>query len=331
MIAFLFLLATLRTSAPQLPVSLSPVGPALWAGLTPGPNHVGYRRVDTHGAVIHLWYPATGSGGRLRFKDYLADGATALAGFLGKAGVDSAAISRLFASPLYAVRGAAAIDSAFPLVLVAQGNGEDLIDQVVLCEYLASLGFVVATTPSPTLKTPLEREDQVGSMADAQAAELKSAIGVAASVVRVNLAQIGLVGHSFGARAALLLAMQDSRIRALVSLDGGIGTAMASAEFEKAPSFRIDARLPPILHFYETLDSFMSPDFGLLHRLHTDSLEIVPTSDLHHIHFTTYGFVARDFPAIAKLTHATPATGPAAVGVARQTGAFLQRSLHQPR
>jgi dienelactone hydrolase len=246
---------------------------------------------------------------------------------LRQAGVPRATIDSLFASSLYATRSPDPLDRAWPLVLVAQGNGQDVADQVVLCEYLASQGFIVAAPPSPTLRMALEREDQVGAVAETQADDLAAAVGAVAGVLRVDAQRLGVVGHSFGARAALLLAMRDTSVRALVSLDGGIGTATALEPFRHAPSFRADAPLPPLLLFFEELDAFMTPDFGLVRSLHTAELILVPTDAMHHVHFTTYGFAAARFPGVATVTHATPGTASAVKRIAERTGDFLLRRL----
>lgn len=315
--------AALATSLPR-----SPAAPALWAGLAPGRFPVGYERLGGDRGPVFAWYPASAGGPALRFEDYLDDGeAAGLARFLGGAGIPSPTIDSLFASPLFAAADRPALGGPFPLVVVAQGNGESVIDQVVLCEYLASRGYVVATTPSPMRETPLEREDQVGEFAERQADDLAAAVAVVAASLPADTSAIEVVGHSFGARAALLLAMRDSRVGALVSLDGGIGTATAVEAFRTAPSFDAEAPLPPILHFYEELDGFMAPDFSLLESLHAATLTLVPTSDMHHVHFTTYGFAAAAFPAIRTATHATPGTPESVRGVIMRTAAFLAARL----
>jgi dienelactone hydrolase len=300
--------------------------PVLWAGLVPGPYQVGYRRLGASAAVVHVWYPASASGSPLCFGDYLEEPAR-LRAFLEQTGVPSRTIDSLFVSRLYAGSMSSPVNRPFPLVLVAQGNGQDAADQVVLSEYLASQGFVVASTPSPMLRTPLEREDQVGAFAESQADELAAAIKTVAAMVPLDTLQLGVVGHSFGARAALLLAMRDPRVRAVVSLDGGIGTATAVESFVRAPSFRANARLPALLHFYEDLDPFATPDFVLLRTLHTKDLVLVRTEGLHHVHFTTYGFASAVFPGLAVVTHATSTTPGGVREVARRTAAFLRRHL----
>jgi pimeloyl-ACP methyl ester carboxylesterase len=91
-----------------------------------------------------------------------------------------------------------------------------------------------------------------------------------------------VVAHSFGARAALLLAMLDPQVAAVVSLDGGIGTATGRASLEALPFYRAAAVRAPILHFYEELDEFMAPDFGLLHSLTAADRWLVSVPAMHH-------------------------------------------------
>jgi predicted dienelactone hydrolase len=60
-------------------------------------------------------------------------------------------------APMLAARDAPPGGGRFPLVLLEQGNGQTLRDQAPLAEYLASHGYVVATSPSPTLITGRDR------------------------------------------------------------------------------------------------------------------------------------------------------------------------------
>ena len=274
-----------------------------------------------------MWYPTTASGERVRFANYVGSDRDGLSKFLTGAGLATSTVDSLFESPLHAIASAPPSPDSVPLILVAQGNGQNAADQVVLCEYLASHGFAVATTPSPMRRKPMEREDQMAEFAETQASELLAAIPVIATTIPVDTMRIGVVGHSFGARPALLMAMRSPNVRAIVSLDGGIGTATAVELFRAAPSFRQAARIPPLLHFYETLDSFMKPDFTLLESLTTAQLVLTPTQHMHHSHFTTYGFAAATFPSIAKVTRATAGTRAAVNEVLTATLAFLERHL----
>jgi len=271
---------------------------SLWAGLLPGRFHAGYRHVDG----VDLWYPSQTDGASMHFRDYLGTDAPDLEKFLHERGISRDGVVSFVDAHVYATRDAIAAKGRFPLVLIAQGNGQDAADQAVLAEFLASHGYVVASVPSPMKKHPMTGEPQIGAFAEEQESALERARGVAARVVRIEKNRQAVIGHSFGARAALLLAARDRNIRAIVSLDGGIGTATGN-QFLK---FDRHAKLPPVLHIYEELDPFMKPDFTFLKELRTASLATTPTTDMHHIHFTTYGFAAAAIQEVATVTKAGP-------------------------
>ena len=98
--------------------------------------------------------------------------------------------------------------------------------------------------------------------------------------------------------------MHDSSIKALVSLDGGIGTASAIDAFKRAPWFSLSRSLPPaLLHLFPSADPFMAPDFTLLRALHSPNLVLRELTGLHHLHFSTLGFQAAGDGSIAQLTN----------------------------
>ena len=158
-----------------MPGSAQTVVPRLWGGLTPGDYRVGFsatierdstRRLEgnTRPIQVACWFPAAlGSGTPQTFKDYFVASASERAvataadesaaiererAFFASVGVPDALVFRWLAEPVYARAGASAAAGAFPLVLVAQGNGQSASDQAILSEFLASHGFVVCTTPS---------------------------------------------------------------------------------------------------------------------------------------------------------------------------------------
>jgi dienelactone hydrolase len=276
---------------------------------------------------VSVWYPAGDGGAAMTLRDYYDEpAASSYAGFLAGAGFRASDIDAMFGAAMAARRNAPRLDGPFPVILIAQGNAQAAADQAVLAEYLASHGYVVATTPSPMIAMPMTREDEVGPFAERQAVDLLDALTLLATWPSANLSRVGVVGHSFGARAALLVAMRDARVRALVSLDGGIGTATASASFMSAPSFDASKAEAPILHFYERLDAFMTPDFTMLERFPA----LVTTDEvtgMHHIHFTTLGFVAAMLPEFAKTTGAGHDERASIARVAKGTLEFLRKQM----
>ena len=317
--ALLIALLTLPIARPMCQT----VAPPLWNGLTPGQFGVGFRHLDGNPRV-DVWYPSADTGRRLIYRDYVGAATDGLVNFLRNTGVGSATADSFVNSPLRAIENGQPLTGRFPLVLLAHGNQQDAADQAILAEFLSSNGFVVASTPSPMLRARMERQSQLAEFAEMQAADLRAALTTVSTVVGADTSRLFLVSHSFGARSALLLAMQDPRVRAIVSLDGGIGTATGIAELRAAPSFRAEARVPPLLHVYEELDAVMKPDFAFLRTLKADTLVLEHAAALRHVHFTTFGFAAAAFPEIAKVTRAGAGTAGEVRKIADEVLRFLQ-------
>ena len=88
-----------------------------------------------------------------------------------------------------------------------------------LCEYLASYGYVVISTPA----MGIDREsthDVAGT--NAQAQDISFLIGFAHTLPDADMADVGVVGFSWGGIAGLFAAVRDNRIDALVALDGSM-------------------------------------------------------------------------------------------------------------
>jgi dienelactone hydrolase len=229
---------------------------------------------------------------------------------------------------MLAAYDAPAAKDAAPLVLLAQGNGETAVDQCVLGEYLASCGYVVATSPSQSRITGQpDSEGNVGLAAEDQADDLALIRNTLRSRSNILQTEIGVVGHSFGARSALLLAMRDSTVRCLVSLDGGIGTATARSSFESSRSFRPLALRIPLLHFYEELDPPMAPNWGTLDKLVASDIWIARANGLHHHHFTALGAASSRYTEVGKETRATNDVGTQYAAILDLTRAFLDAAL----
>jgi len=291
---------------------------------------------------IVVWYPARGRQGvPLTYGDYYAlmasdTGSTAdtiaigrsdrvgLTKFLGTRGVTDSVVARWFAAPMAGRRQATEAGGRFPLLLIAQGNDESAHDQAVLAEYLASFGYVVATSPSPTRITgPLTDTAAVGQRAEEQADDLEFIMRQMRGRRDVDGSRVGVVAHSFGARGALLLAMRHPEVvKAIVSLDGGIGTATGRRNLEASRSFDAHRATASVLHFDETLDAFMAPDDGLLREL-AGPVWLVHTTGLHHHHFTTLAPSGAAFATLGAATGATAGTAVAYATVAQLARSFL--------
>ena len=321
-------------------------------GLQPGPGAVGTKSQlvfdgarplpsgDMRPVQVTLWYPAADAyGARMTYGSYFALAAEELRSaltadsaaraeqsyraFLASRGVPEATMAAWLGAPMRAFRDAEPAKGRFPIVLLAPGNDASAHDHAVLAELLASRGYIVAAAPSPMRITgAMQSEGEVGARARDQMQDLSLALDAA---VRLggDRDRVGVVGHSFGARGALLLAMADPRVRALVSLDGGIGTAAARAAYESVPAFRAPEMKTPLLHVYEELDAYMAPDFATLRSLANAERWLARATDLHHHHFTSLGAASAAWPELGKATGATAGTGRAWAAVAGSTVEFL--------
>jgi dienelactone hydrolase len=301
----------------------------LWGSLKPGPWAIGFRVVGARDASrrlsgtttarpiqIGMWYPAmTRGAAAMTYGDYVrlaasertlapatpaqADEAvSAYSRFLAGTGAPPSAISLWLGASMAATRDAEPARGSFPLVVIAQGNGGAVPDQALLGEYLASHGYVVATSPSQArLGDTMTSEQDILPSARAQALDLAFIVRQLRSFPAASGGLIGLVGYSFGGRSALLMAAREPRVAALASLDSGIATKTGRGWLPRgdldSTTFRV-----PILHIFEDADDFTAPDFTLLASLAKSDRHLVRVSDLSHFEFITYGMATAVVPGL---------------------------------
>jgi dienelactone hydrolase len=338
--AFALAPAASRTAAAQHAAAPAPYAVGTATTLALDSTRHGADSTAPRPVQITVWYPAQHSGaGRFTYGDYfdltasehgpVADSAVqnARAGYRAFAvehGLADTIFTKWLTAPMLAVRDAAALKGRRPLIVIVNGNGQSAQDQSTLAEYLASYGYVVATTPSYTrISAPPASESDLGSGAEEQADDIAFVVARMRTRADVDPTKLGLVAHSLGARGALLYQMRTGAAKALVSLDGGIGTATGRAPMEQARSFNAKRLTVPVLHVYERLDDFMTPDFALLDELTAAPVWLAQTSDMHHIHFTSLGEWSARLPEVGALIGATPRTANEYEVVVDVTRAFL--------
>jgi dienelactone hydrolase len=181
------------------------------------------------------WYPAKAKGKPLTWRDYMATRATEDAFHLSPAEVQRAtdvttaehtaglppAIARqVLAQSMWASRDAPAAGGKFPVVIYAPSHSAYAAENVDLCEYLASHGYIVIASASMGPRTKAMTTDLEGL--EAQAGDIAFLIGQAHAMPQADMSRIAVVGFSWGGLANVLAAARDDRIRALVSLDGSV-------------------------------------------------------------------------------------------------------------
>jgi dienelactone hydrolase len=152
-------------------------------------------------------------------------------------GAERRSLEGLWNAVTAAYRNAPAVERRFPLVIYHSGGGSSFEENAVLCEFLASHGYVVlgSAFQEPTGES-YNIDGRLGSARD-----MEYLIAYADSLPDVDWKHIGIVGHSAGAQAALMFQAQDaSPVDAVVSLD-------TTQDYASLSDHRWDDMIKPIL------------------------------------------------------------------------------------
>jgi len=309
-------------------------GPPLWGTLEPGRYAVGFRQlllrdvsrpalaaedgapvtnVRGRQMQIAIWYPARATSRRaMAYGEYIDrlgqeldfgpidDAGRRLAErkFMelpAGLGGDTAALRRALPR-LRALSTAAHLDVApamgrFPLILFQEYRAP--ASNSILAEYLASHGYVVA---SPTLKGTFDvaPETSVRGL-ETHAADLRFVLGAVDSLPYVARDNVSALGVGIAATGALALAMRTPWMRALVSLEGGITTALELALVAATPYYAVAAVRVPILAITAPHPSV---DAARLDVFRYASRQLVHFPRMGEFWFLDYGMLEREVPGI---------------------------------
>ncbi|EJL27058.1 dienelactone hydrolase-like enzyme [Caulobacter sp. AP07] len=251
-----------------------------------------------------VWYPATNSSGRgTTVSDYVKLGATA--DDFGPAPAERAGLEDNFvrtrvatlsserakaelAAPMLARRDAGAASGKFPVVIYAPSFNAEAYENADLCEYLASQGYVVIASPSfghasRGMTTDLEGvETQVG--------DIEFLIGYAHGLPQADTSRLAVAGYSWGGLANVMAAAKDSRIDALVALDGSVRywpetikqSLFLTPARVTAPMLYVAARPKPI----EEVSSDLNSDSSFLNKMKYADLYRVTMAPYVHADFS---------------------------------------------
>ena len=173
-----------------------------------------------------VWYPATpgATGSRMHYGDYMDLRATDPAigearELVGIAGWFDAGRNVSRADQMWAKRDAASAPGRFPVVIYAPSFSSTSWENADLCEYLASHGYLVLASPGMGVQRE-STHDLAG--VEAQARDISFLVGYAGTFSSADPSQIAVVGFSWGGLANVIAAARDTRIDALVALDGSV-------------------------------------------------------------------------------------------------------------
>lgn len=170
------------------------------------------RRTDAAPMQVADYFQASLSG--VDFQVSAADTAKQRAGWM------SSPQKALFGAATLAVRDAQPVDGRFPVVIYAPGYAGLAHENLDLCEYLASHGYVVIASRSLGARSVMMTVDIDGI--EAQASDIAFLANYAQTLPQADIANMAAAGYSWGGMANIFAAARTGRFKALVSLDGSI-------------------------------------------------------------------------------------------------------------
>lgn len=119
---------------------------------------------------------------------------------------------------MWAVRDAKMRRGRFPVVIYAPSLDAPSTENIDLCEYLASHGYVVLATPSMGESSRKMTVNLAG--ANTQARDISFLITFAAKLQDADSSGVAVIGYSWGGMGALFAAARGPRVHALIAFDG---------------------------------------------------------------------------------------------------------------
>jgi hypothetical protein len=256
---------------------------------------------------ISLWYPARITRGTLpvKFGDYIdllgqdlefrltgeskkhaeekfLEQPSDLGGDIAKL---KSALPMLRDLKLEALKNAPPANGSFPLIVFLDFRAP--ATNSIMSEYLASHGFVVATT---SLKGTHEADLDVGlTGVETIATDIGFVIG-SLDIPTINRDRLALIGVGITASGCLALVTRNPRVDALVSLDGGIPTAFEDRILKRTPYFDISAIRLPMLAIYAPHPNV---DPSILSQYKYSTRHLIHFPKMSEFHFLNYGMLER--------------------------------------
>jgi hypothetical protein len=275
---------------------------------------IGKASVRGRQMQINVWYPARAArrASSMRFGDYVhllaqelefgplnavrkQQGETKFIEQPSELGGNAAALKAvlpmLLGLEMAAIRNSQASTGSFPLIVFPDYRAP--ATNSIMCEYLASYGFVVATT---TLKGTYESELDVAlTGVETIAVDISFVIATLKALPMVDPERLALMGVGITASGCLAVLTRNPQVDALISLDGGIPTPFEDRLLKRTPYFDISAVRVPLLAIHaphpnvdpNILDQYK---YSTQHRIHFPQMS--------EFHFLNYGMLERFAPEI---------------------------------
>jgi dienelactone hydrolase len=164
----------------------------------------------------------------------------------------------------------------FPVVVLIHN---DPVGFASLAEQLAEAGFVVVNFPL-TGTTSKEFDWQTISGVQTEIRDAQFVIDRLKNFPEANTNSIIALGYSYGAMAAAAYQLQNSNVKAVISLDGGIGSIWGGSLLFGIPDFNIARLTKPLLHLWSDRENYY--DHKWIENYICADRYLIRFSDLRH-------------------------------------------------
>lgn len=194
---------------------------------------------------------------------------------------------RLIKIPTAAIRNAPVAKGRFPLIIYGGGANFGTDENVVLWEYLASHGYIVAAVPTMGADTVDYSADDAGL--EILTRDMEFLFAQVRNLPNVDADRVAAMGFSYGGQAALLMAMRNPDIKAVVGLDPSFIGTFYSKFLKNSPFYNVDNVMIPLLEMHRKDPQTVTYDLtDALKYAERYSFEI---NDLSHVDFTNFALL----------------------------------------
>lgn len=202
----------------------------------------------------------------------------------------------------HAYRADKILNGKFPVIVYAPSYQASSVENFALCEFLASNGYIVLSSPSRGTKN---RFLEGGTTRDieTQARDIEFLIGEAQSLANADMEKLAVIGFSFGGISNVLAQMRNDRIRALVCLDGSVKYQLkkllssSSADMSRVDVpflFMSQKDIPMKVMIEDRIDTTLNNNFAFFDSLRYSDAYYLKFHQLTHSHFSTMGVLFQD-------------------------------------
>ena len=200
-----------------------------------------------------------------------------------------------------AYSGAGFAEGKFPVIIYAPSFQASSIENFALCEYMASHGFVVISSPSRGTETRWFGNNNAKEI-ETQARDVEYLM---TEIGKYPVAgdDIAIMGFSFGGLSNILVQNRNDKVKAVVSLDGTeryqYGLLTQSPFFD---AFKMDVPymhmaqkdIPEIVLKEDNIDAALNTEFKFYDSITNSKVYRLKFHNLTHSHFSTLGVLFAD-------------------------------------